>query len=176
MGSDGLKQLTSKNWLEADPASLVRSAISFPGRSIPTPPWPERLDEVLRPRLTGSVPTDVAALFETGQGAMAYGYFYYRLYTLGAEHLLRAFEAAVVLRARREGFDAERAMLADTLRWLTTKGVLTQADCDALQPLRTLRNAASHPGFQSLLTPGMAIAFLDDIAKEIGVLLPEVAS
>lgn len=169
MGSDGLKRLTPNNWLEVDSASLVLATI----HSIPTPPWPERLDEDLRPRLTESVPADVAALFETGQGAMAYGYFYYPLYSLGAERLLRAFEAAVVLRARREGLDAERAMLGNTLSWLTKKGVLTQDNCEALQPWRALRNSASHPGFQSLLTPGMAIAMLDAIAKEIRVVLPD---
>lgn len=170
------KRLTTANWMEPDPASLVSGLIALPGLgglpglAVLTPPWPERLKLLLEPRVSAVVPRDVAELVATAQGAMAYGYFYYPLYTLGVDHLYRALEAAVVHRARAEGFTGKRLMLKDALDWLASKGIIDPSRRRALEPFRTLRNEASHPKFQSLFTPGMALTLLDDISREINSL------
>jgi len=170
MPLEGTKNLTPSNWLEPDPPSLLCPRLKFADVEIATPPWPQRLDIVLRPRLLETVPSDIVALFETAQGAIAYGYFFYPLYTIGAFHLYRALEAAFAVRARAEGFAAKRAGLGKTLDWLMSKGVLSASARESLEPLRKLRKEASHPDFQSLITPGMTIALLDDIAGEINTL------
>lgn len=171
------KRLTPANLLEPDPVSLIGGTLRFASFDVPTPPWPERLRIVLHPRLSASVSTDVVALFETAQAAMAYGYYFYPLYALGTEHLFRAFEAAVTLRAIREGHSKKHAGLTETIRWLTNRGILSQESAAALKPLIVLRNEASHPKHQTILTPGMAIKLLDNIAAEINGLsaLPQAS-
>ena len=171
MASD-TKKLTAENWLDPDPASLMSITLRFPGRDMPSPPWPKRLETILRPRLSESVPAEVAALFEAAQATMAYGYFFYPLHQVGAGHLYRALEAAATARARALGFKEQKpAGLRRKLEWLVSRGAVTKAEFDKLMPLVTLRNEASHPQSQSLIPPALAIALLDDVGDEINRLL-----
>jgi uncharacterized protein DUF4145 len=136
-----------------------------------TEPWPERLKRILSFQLPDDVPTEIRSLFEAAQATMVYGYYYYPLYTVGSEHLYRALEAALRHRAIVEGYSARQRGLKETMKYLARKGVLGERDLDRLEPLRHLRNEASHPEFQTLLTPGMAMKSLELTAREINSLV-----
>src|SRR5688572_15097503 len=98
MGRFGFKDITPKNWLEADP--ILRGFVKL------TPSGPKQitsddlLDDILSHQLNESVPKEVRALYEVARGAMCYGYFFYPLYTLTYEQLTRVVETAVTLKCR----------------------------------------------------------------------------
>jgi hypothetical protein len=139
MEADRSKRLTPQNWLEPDP--------TFPQLQVQ---W---LDRILKSRLDERVPLDVRRVFEAAQAVMAYGYFYYPLYSVGTEHLYRALEAAATARAKSMGFDEDKAGLKRKLDWLNENGAIPDEKRIALDPLVRLRNQASHPEFQAVAPP-----------------------
>ncbi len=91
----GFKKLTVDNWTEPDKVSTLFarfSPVDGQARPITGDEW---MRHILKPNLIDEVPKDIRALFEVARGAIAYGYFFYPLYTLAEEQLYRVVEAAV---------------------------------------------------------------------------------
>ena len=101
--SDNFKTLTSENWLVADPASTIFSKVSHTDGTATPMSGQEWLSLFLDPTLSKPVPDNVRALFEVARGSLAYGYFFYPLYTLACEQLFRVAEAAVSEKCRMLG-------------------------------------------------------------------------
>ena len=165
----GFKEITPSNWLEPDDVLKGFVRISPGGQSQPIT-GDDYLRDILRPRLLESVPTDVQALFEVARGAMAYGYFFYPLYTLAAQHLFRVAEAAVAHKCKALGAPKSRKTFKKRISWLVDEGVIPSSEFIRWDAIRELRNAASHPERQSILTPGNAIGLLERIAVQINSL------
>ncbi len=125
------------------------------------------LNLILKAKLFESVPTEVKALFEVARGAMVYGYFFYPLYTLAAEQLFRVVESAIVHRCKVLGAPRSRNTFKKKIEWLIDQGNIPKSELNRWEAIRELRNAASHPDRQSILTPGNAIWFLEGIAEQI---------
>ena len=98
--SPNFKILTPENWLVADPASTIFSKISHTDGTVTPMSGQEWLCLFRDPTLSKSVPKNVRTLFEVARGSLAYGYFFYPLYTLACEQLLRVAEAAVSEKCR----------------------------------------------------------------------------
>ena len=94
-----IKQLSVRNWLEPDAAVKFFVGASADGctHELVGADW---LEEVLDPKVEQQVPQEIRELFEVARGAMAYAYFFYPLYTLALEQLLRVADAAVLHRCR----------------------------------------------------------------------------
>jgi len=164
----GQKRLTPENLLNPDPASTLEVPGSMLGLpSLNSPPGPARQQEVLRPRLSRCVDRNVANIFEAGQAAMAFGYYYYPMYDVGCGQVFRAFDRAAVLRAQRGGCVQKRIMLANALDFLKKSGAFGATELAWFDRLRVLRNFASHPEFQARIPPGLAVWSLDDVARAI---------
>lgn len=166
MTESGSKEITPSNWLEPDRVLKGFVRISPNGRSQPITSG-EYLNHVLAPKLLESVPTEVQALFEVARGAMAYGYFFYPLYTLGAEQLFRVAEAAVAYKCEALGVPKLERTFKKKITWLVGHGTIPEPELNRWQACRKLRNVASHPDRQSILTPWDAISILEGIAEQI---------
>lgn len=179
------KSVTPENLLEPDPASTAVSNYVLNGIPVDAPPWPERQSVILRPRLSVAVPRDIAGIFEAGQAAMAYGYYFHVMYTLGLGNIMRSFEAAAMYRATQEGIGSapqprpnpkkkrkqeqkpRRITLADAVNYLHAKGVISALELRRMHALREVRNDASHLEFQTRAPAGWTILSLDQVAEII---------
>src|SRR4051794_1449941 len=90
----GIKTITGENWLKPDPTSTIFAQISASDESVSSISGDDWVKLFLGPSLAVSVPNEVRKLFEVARGALVYGYFFYPLYTLGGEQLLRVVECA----------------------------------------------------------------------------------
>jgi len=165
----GFKKITPGNWLEPD--HVLKGFVKVtPGECPLTITDEEYLRDILRPRLLDSVPADVQGLFEVARGAMAYGYFFYPLYTLAAEQLFRVVEASVTHQCKALGTPRSRATFKKRVDWLVERGIIARTESSRWDYVRKLRNAASHPERQMILTPGNAIGTLERIADDLNSL------
>src|SRR5919202_1342535 len=91
----GIKILTTENWLQPDPTSTIFAQVSSSDGSVSPMSGNDWVALFLKPSLVEAVPEDVRKLFEVARGALAYGYFFYPLYTLAGEQLFRVAECSV---------------------------------------------------------------------------------
>ncbi|MGQ0594284.1 MAG: hypothetical protein ACT4QB_17040 [Gammaproteobacteria bacterium] len=118
--------------------------------------------------LLDKTPPEVQKLFEVARGSMAYGYFFYPLLTLATEQLYRVAEAAVDHKCREIGRHKPKATFADKIKWLIEGSVI--ADESNWDAIRNLRNEASHPRSQTILSPGMVLGLLETVTECINSL------
>jgi hypothetical protein len=157
MAETEYKKLSTANVFEPDTASAM--LISSRDK------W---VDRVLSAKLHDSVPEEIATLFESAQGAIVYGYFFYPLISLGGERLHTALETAV--RHKCDLLGCPETIYSKRLNWLKDQGLLSAEAHEAWQSLRSLRNEAAHPQFHPLYPPWIALRLLADIASEINAL------
>lgn len=171
MNGLGFKQITGANWLETDPVCSVLVRLDG-ARAVPTS-GDDWLRRILEPSLAEAVPTEVRGLYETARGALAYGYFFYPLYTLGVEQLWRVGDAAIQHKCEQLGFTARghAARLSKRIEWLEQRGVLTAHAAARWHALRNLRNWASHASRQAIVGgPADAIATLQRLAEDVNAI------
>jgi len=169
MNKFGVKEINQQSWLEPDDTIKAFVKLTSNGRpeSMSGKDW---LEQILKPKLMESVPQDVQALLEVARGALVYGYFFYPLYTLAAEQLFRVAEAAISHKCKTFSSLKSEEKFAEKIKWLVDKGVIPQTDIQAWNVIRELRNSASHPRSQSIITPSMAIGLLERVTERINSL------
>ena len=172
MTNFGLKEISPSSWLEPDDVLKGFVRISPDGRCH-TITGEEYLGDILRPRLLESVPKGVQALFEVARGGMVYGYFFYPLYTLAAEQLFRVVEAAVAHKCKALGTPGSRGTFEKGIDWLVEGGIIPRSESAHWYATRKLRNAASHPKCQIILSPGDAIRILERTADNLNSLFSD---
>ena len=168
MTEHGFKELSRENWLLPDPLAVAFGNVHDLSTGLTRPMSPEEgLDYILEPQLSERVPQDVRALFAVARGTMCYGYYFYPLYMLAAEQLFRVAEAAVHQRAEQLKAPRNFKKFATKLKFLIGNGAIGAADEDRWDAIRTLRNEGSHPKFQQLAPPGVAVGSLGIVAEAI---------
>lgn len=156
----GIKNVTHKNWLHPDP--LMHSLM------MPDEEW---VVSILKPELKNIVPLEIRKLFEVTRCSMLYGYFFYPLFTLAYEQLLRVAETAISKKCKQITVEKiGRNRLIDKLKYLKNTNNLTDEEFLQWNLLRELRNIASHPDQQTILPPGISLRFLSDISELINAL------
>jgi hypothetical protein len=132
-----------------------------------------------RVQLDARVPQEIAALFEVARGAMIYGWFFYPLMTLGAEQCYRVMEAGIRARCAQLGIPVVVAQKDGTgrpvsfgrlMQTLTERGLIRDDDKALWDIAKDLRNWASHPEAQTILTPPYAHSALARAAELLGKL------
>ncbi len=164
------KQLTAENWQEPDSTLSAFARFSANDGSIRRLSGDEWAREILAVGLSERVPVEVRRLFAVARGALVYGYFFYPLYTLGAEQLFRLAETSVNLKCRDVGLSPKKIedlSFNKKIDRLVNEGALSPAAQQGWRDLWQLRNLASHPDDQSILPPGTAIGELRRIAVDI---------
>lgn len=163
MAKIGFKKLTLENWFQADPIydCFVKLSPRGEGLQMVAEDW---IGPLLKPKLSKTVPQDVRDLFEVARAGMAYGYFFYPLWTLGVEQLFRVTEAAVSHKCKFLKAPKSKRRSADKIDWLENQKAISSTDKDKLHYVRKLRNVTSHPERQQILPPGLVRPLLKDIA------------
>lgn len=161
----GYKPITIQNLVEPD----ITQVFNRGG----TEGWVSIFHEV---KLSDKVPSKIVGLFEVARGAMIYGWFYYPLLTLATEQCYRIVESAVRIKCEEIGVKTKRKIsngdevpvsffkLQDAL---FSQGVLEQKEGVKWEALRELRNWASHPESQAIMTPGNALDTLRITADQL---------
>jgi hypothetical protein len=169
MGRFGFKELSEDNWLKPEVFMDVFSTFTDAGTVEPITGemWVQRM---LTPKLLDTVPDDVRALFEVVRGVLVYGYFFYPLYTLGAEQLFRVGEAAISHKYNEAGGPKPKSTFEKKIDWLASQNLITQSDLPAWNALRALRNLASHPMQQTIIMPRDAMITAMRVADQINSL------
>jgi hypothetical protein len=101
---------------------------------------------------------------------MIYGWFFYPLYTLGVQQLMRIAETAVSRKCAALGGPRPRRPFAEKIQWLTARGDLPADEGNRWDALRRLRNSFSHPEYLALLMPGQALEMVEWITDQINAL------
>jgi hypothetical protein len=166
MADLAMKAISHQNWCEPDPTNGIFGW---------SPNTEALLAELLRPKLSEQVPIEIARLFETARGAMCYAWFFYPLWTLAAEQFFRVAEAAV--RFRCNGLEATGAVstFEKRIQFLEDRLPSAAASID-WNAVRLLRNQASHPQQQTIISPGMAIPVVETLANALNQLFEEITS
>lgn len=113
--------------------------------------WLTLINQIQMP---STVPAGVAKLFNTAKGAFVYGWCYYPLMSLGAEHCFKVCEAAIRHKYRELGGPPGRKRhvpLTQQILWLEKKGLFSPEQTSCWEATVLLRNHASHPDYQAIL-------------------------
>jgi hypothetical protein len=171
MSNLGFKTLTFENWLEPESVMSIFVTLSFDDGSttpISADGW---IDRIRRPQLDPNVPVEILKLFEVARGSMAYGYFFYPLYTLAGEQLYRVAETAASAKCKLLGAKSRKVKsFEDKIAFLQQQNVISQQDWIWWDSIRHLRNFASHPEGQSILMPYDVLSTLAGVAKHVNEL------
>lgn len=164
----GFKRITAQNWQHG---------------GLPLGMLPDNAHDwipaFLDPHLESHVPSEIARLFEVARGCMVYAWFFYPLLALGSEQCYRVLEAAVRLRCEQAGIATKRqtkngktirTSFAENIESLIKAGIIPESDKMRWEAIRNLRNIGSHPEFQKILSPGIAIPNLFTTAELLNAL------
>ena len=169
MGKFGFKEITFHNWMQPGENLKYFKKITSNGQ-LDTISAQDYLQKALDPKLQAVVPDNIQSLFEVARGAVIYAYFFYPLYALAGEQLFRVAEAACTQLCKHMGVPRDKKRFVDRIKWLTEKGIITEAEASQWHNIRHLRNAASHPQEPMIDTPMDALGILANLADEINSL------
>lgn len=161
----GIKIITHENWMNPDP--LMKNLITHQDSIMSAGDW---AISILEPKLSETVPLEIHKLFEVARGAMLYGYFFYPLFTLAFEQLLRVAEAAISEKCRQITTNKIGNNFKDKVDYLNKNKFFSDEEYTKWQSLRDLRNIASHPNEQTILSPGITIESISSISLLINKL------
>lgn len=130
----------------------------------------EWVESILKAQLDErTVPSEICKLFEVARSSMLYGYFFYPLFTLAYEQLLRVAEASISEKCNQIGGKKIKGFKGK-LDYLWKIRILSDDEFHRWNLFRELRNAASHPEQQTILPPGVTLRFISDISESINAL------
>jgi hypothetical protein len=166
----GFKKLSKDNWKSPDPINEHFIKLNlYTGEKFSVSD-DERAEEFLNVELSLEVPIDVHRQFEVARGAMLYGCFFYPLFSLGADQLMKVAESAVTHKCLIHGLTKKTARYEIKLQKLRDYDYLTANECADWENLRKLRNEFSHSKMQNIFPPFEAKFFLKNVADKINKL------
>lgn len=149
---DGIKKLTTENWLEGDDILKAFVRLDATGRRSAL------TKEVLAERflsidLSEEVPSKIQTLYRTARGVLLYGYFFYPLYVVGLGEISRTAEAAITRKFKELRGPKKSGTFAARLEWLHEAGHLTDKEKFIWDTIRRDRNETAHPSYQMVQPP-----------------------
>jgi len=165
-----IKTLTTENWLQPDtiPSVLTRWSLNDHYAYLMTADdW---VTQFIDAKLNMAVPDNVQVLFEVARGALAYGYFFYPLYTLAAEQLFRVGEAAISAKYLSAGGPNPKKSFQAKVEYLRDRTIITDIESSNWHTIRQFRNLVSHPERQNIFPPGQIVGMLKHVASTINKL------
>ncbi|WP_293008862.1 hypothetical protein [Nitrosomonas sp.] len=168
----GIKIITYENWMNPDP--LMKNLVMLQDDKISIMSAGDWAISILKPKLSETVPLEIHKLFEVARGSMLYGYFFYPLFTLAFEQLLRVAEAAISEKCRQITTDkVGNNTFKDKIARLNKNKFFSDEEYTKWNLLRNLRNLASHPNEQAILPPGITLEFIFNISELINSLFTQ---
>lgn len=166
----GFKKLSLENWLKPEDFPSLWVQVSHEDGSTKSMSCEDWLEEILVPKLENYIPKEIHALFEVARGAIAYGCFFYPLYTLGTEQLFRILETAVKIKCKELAVPSTVKTYYKRLLFLVESKIITEAEMEVWQMARKFRNSVSHPDDQMMLMPNQAVGILRRVSEDINML------
>ena len=162
------ERFTPDRWLQPDPTLSVFSKLDLITGAV-EPMAAEDWFVVWRDAAVDSpaVPADIVNRIEQARACLAYGFFYYPLYALGVEQLLRVAEAALALRCEELNAPRNIRTFEKRIDWIASDSVIQNFDRDHWHMMRKMRNETTHGAFRMLLTPAAAKQLLHDVVDAI---------
>lgn len=168
-----IKTLTPENWLQQDVIPSVLTQWSLNGHYAYLMTAEDWVAQFTKPKLNTIVPNDVQVLFEVARGSLAYGYFFYPLYTLAMEQLFRVGESAVAAKYLLVGgINPKKKNFQKKLEYLRDNKLITDLELSNWNTIRKFRNLVSHPERQNIFPPGQIVGMLKFVADSINNLFP----
>jgi hypothetical protein len=178
---DGVKHLTTDNWLKADeiPSKYVEiNQHTGERRASSGEAWVERFLSVT---LAPPAPVEVREMWEVAQGILCYGWFYYPLYAIGEHQLRRIADAAILHRYRQAGGPPAKTRDPDDdtptwpsfkrrVDWLIENGTIPSEKRGRWDAIREMRNETTHASFRHVAPPTESLRVLELLATEIDAL------
>ena len=164
-----IKTLTTENWLQPDIIPSVLTKLSLNDHYAYLMTAEDWVAQFTKPKLAMTVPNEVQVLFEVARGSLAYGYFFYPLYTLAAEQLFRVGEAAVSAKYLLVG-GTKKKDFQKKLEYLRDKKMITDVEFSDWHTIRQFRNLVSHPERQNIFPPGQIVGMLGHVANSVNKL------
>jgi hypothetical protein len=166
----GFRQLTLENWLQFDPTSakLILDNAGATTKTIEVSDAYAR--DILEHSVSDAVPIEVAAMLEVAKGAMIYGYFFYPLFSVGLEHICKVAEAAIRAKCQTINAPSKVKTFEERIDYLGKTGMISEDTRRRWHKLRHFRNSVSHPQWQTIYTPGMALGILPRLVDDLNQL------
>lgn len=158
MTDQSFKKLTDSNWRELD-------------HHWPFAETPDGLVSIfLEEQLEPAVPSEIRRMFEVARGVACYGAFFYPAYTIGHDQLFRVLEAAVAEKCGRVDASTSRWAYGRQIKWLHEQKYIADDDYARWHAARQVRNFASHPRKQWIVSPDMVISAISIVTEFINLL------
>lgn len=177
---DGVKHLTTGNWLDPDPICLKFVNLNLATGEHSPPTGESWADEFLAVELAPLVPGQVRDMWEAARGLLLYGWFYYAIYAIGEHQLRRVADAALLYRYqqaegppnKKRGPEGEVRWpdMMTRVDWLIAAGIIPSEKRTRWDLIRDLRNETTHASIRHLTPPHEALRVLDLLAPEIDAL------
>jgi hypothetical protein len=144
----GFKLVTPENWLDPDPINELIVKLDQKDGSVSSVDGRDWIVYVNALALGRNVPQEVRIAYEFTVGAVGYAYFYYPLFTIVVQQLLRIADFSVShLFAVRTDLPPARTF-EHRLKVLRDAGYVSNTDFKRWDAIRNLRNIATHPDWQ----------------------------
>lgn len=163
----GFKKLTIENWQSPDDINQYFIRQNFNTGEKKEITGNDRAEIFLNHELSETVPIEIRRQFETARGAMLYGYYFYPLFALGADQLLRVAESAITHKCLILGLAKSDSKYKTKLSKLKKQKKLTEKEFKDWEELRQLRNLFSHSKLQNLFPHWDAAFYLKLITEKI---------
>jgi hypothetical protein len=167
MEKSHVDRFTVERWLQPDPTLAVFTKLNLADGTVAPMASEDWFAVWQHATVDAPVPTEIINLFEQARACLAYGFFYYPLYTLGAEQLLRVAEASLALKCAALGAPRAMRTLKKRIDWLAENAAIPGFDRDRWHSLRKLRNETTHHAERMLLTPAAVQHLLHEIASAL---------
>jgi len=160
------KDVSAENWLEPDPLMAVMVNRDRRDGSISSVIGTDWIRFVNDLPVSPSVPQEVHTAFMFATGAIGYAYFYYPIFTIVSQQVLRVADFAVDKLFERLGL---KPILSFERRLATLRqqGLLTEAQANRWGGIRHLRNKATHPAWQQNWGLAMSLDMIRIVAEAI---------
>ena len=162
----GYKELTLDNYLVADKVMSIFCVIEHDGtpRTQTADEWFENIHSL---KIREDLPEELKRLMAVAQGSMIYGYYYYPLFTLGAEQFTRIADTAIKIKCECLNCPRQIKTFKQKVDWLFEQSKFSEAEKNQWLGTVKLRNKLAHPKDQWAITPAMAIDLMNNLYMKI---------
>ena len=165
----GIKILDENNWLEPDKVLSGFHRIQIDGSTRPLT-ISEWFVEIKKAELEDNIPEDIQKLFEVARGTIAYGYFFYPIFTFASEQFTRIAETAVNIKCSEFTLPKSKNTFKKKVEWLLQEKLISSESYSKWESIIFLRNKFSHPSKRNIFTPFMAFELMNSVATNINKL------
>lgn len=171
MNDEPLDRFAPERWLQPDARMKVCWRMQMDGDAAAPASAGDWLTLTSSVALQPPTPPQIINLFEQARACAAYGYFFYPLYALAVEHVVRVADAAVAAKCQMMSAPSSQTdRFVARIKWLAKHGAITDFSAERWHKLRAWRNELTHQTRPTTLTPAMVAPLFDSVARDIQAL------